>query len=101
MPPCSSEATAIQGGFLGEFKFTVMNGAVDENCDGTVEWQALEAESLGACSTCMPASSDGQQEAEGQLLHAGGGSPQHILQTRRWCGSDASHAVDVEGCQKH
>nr|XP_009939359.1 PREDICTED: myc box-dependent-interacting protein 1 [Opisthocomus hoazin] len=61
-----------------------MNGAVDENCDGTVEWQALEAESLGACSTCMPASSDGQQEAEGQLLHAGGGSPQHILQTRRW-----------------
>lgn len=45
-----------------------MNGAVNENQDGTAEWQALEIKSfLRACSTCLPASGDGQQEAKGQL----------------------------------
>lgn len=45
-----------------------MNGAVNENQDGTVEWQALEIKpSLRACSVCLPACSDGQWEGKGQL----------------------------------
>lgn len=45
-----------------------MNGTVNENEDGSVEWQALEMKSfLRACTTCLPTSSDGQREAEGQL----------------------------------
>lgn len=46
-----------------------MNGAVNENQDRIVEWQALEMKSfIRACSTCLPTSSDGQVEAKGQLM---------------------------------
>lgn len=45
-----------------------MNGAVNENQEGTVEWQALEIKpSLRACSVCLPACSDGQWKGKGQL----------------------------------
>lgn len=74
-----------------------MNGVVNENQDRTVEWQALEVKSLRACSTCLPTSGDGQRKAKGQLVALEGGTLQCVLQDWGWHGSEASHAVVVEG----
>lgn len=67
-PADTDPAAATQLDCLGELRFHHHEWSVNENQDGTVEWQALEMKpSLGACSVCLPACRGGQWEGRGQL----------------------------------
>lgn len=103
----SREVKVEQEGLLGELKFTITNGAVNENEDvggcawGLEEWQAWEwstgREPAGAaCQPCWWAAG-GPGTAGGC---AGRGSLNMFFRPSGWHGSALSHAVGTEGYQK-